>query len=236
MSKDKRYQTDDLSKLPDDLEQVTSQQPKTVVVDPPAPKQSQQPAAMPKPMPQTEYVSLHDRMQALLAEVDQLREKIEVQEGVLNAIRALETTVSEGQAKINEVLAQAVQRLVDAEVRRAEAETHAIEAAQQAEQARTQREQEAAQQPQPEEATQDAPWWKFTGLRAWWSHRRQLKARKRRQREEQENTEWEIAQRQRLLKLRELADGPASAEGVQASIDADKLEEEINRKKKSAAA
>ena len=234
MSKDKRYQTDDLSKLPDDLDSMPQPQTQTVVPTPPQPKQQQ--SAMPKPMPQADYVCLKDRMAALMAEMSELQEKIEVQEGVLNAIRALETTISEGQAKINEVLVQAVQRLVDAEVRREEAETHAIEAAQQAAQARAQREQEAAQQLQPEEATQDAPWWKLHWLGAWWSHRRQLKARKRRQREEQENTEWEIAQRQRLLKLRELADGPASAEGVQASIDADKLEEEINRKKKSAAA
>ena len=235
MSKDKRYQTDDLSKLPDDLDSMPQPQTQTVVPTPPQPKQQQ--AAMPKPMPQADYVCLKDRMAALMAEMSALQEKIEVQEGVLNAIRALETTVSEGQAKINEVLVQAVQRLVDAEVRRAEAETHAIEAAQQATQARAQREQEAAQHPQPEEATQDdAPWWKLHWLGAWWTHRRQLKARKRRQREAQEDAEWEIAQRKRLKQLRELADGPASVEGVQASIDADKLEEEINRKKKSAAA
>lgn len=235
MSKDKRYQTDDLSKLPDDLDSVSQPQTQTVVVPtPPQPKQ--QPAAMPKPMPQSDYVCLKDRMAALLAEVDQLREKIEVQEGVLNAIRALETSVTEGQAKINEVLVEAVQRLVAAEVRRAEAETAAAEVAEQAAHARAQREQEAGQNQPAEEPKDDAPWWKLHWLGAWWSHRRQLKARKRRQREEQENTEWEIAQRQRLLKLRELADGPASVEGVQASIDADKLEEEINKKKKSAAA
>ena len=53
---------------------------------------------------------------------------------------------------------------------------------------------------------------------------------------QESDAEWEIAQRKRLKQLRELADGPASVEGVQASIDADKLEEEINKKKKSAAA
>lgn len=233
MSKDTRYQTDDLSKLPDDLNSVPQPQPqpqakpaKTVVVQPPAPPAQ----AMPKPMPQSDYVCLKDRMQELLAEVEQLREKIEVQEGVLNAIKDLETSTLDGQEKINKALTDLLTKLVDAYATRAQAETNAAEARRAAAEVAAQ----AAQQPQHQsEEEPEGAWAKF---KAWWTHRRQLKARKRRQREAQEDAEWEIEQRKRLLKLRELADGPASAEGVEASIEADRVEEEINRKKKSAAA
>ena len=228
MSKDKRYQVNDPADLPDDLNSVP--QPKTVVVAPPDPQSKQQQAALPKPMPQSDYVCLKDRMVTLLAEVEQLKEKIEVQEGVLNAIKDLETSTLDGQEKINQALADLLTKLVDAYAARAQAETHAAEARRAAADAAAQAAQTTA--PAPEQEPEGA-WNKF---KAWWTHRRQMKARKRRQREEQENAEWEIEQRKRLLKLRELADGPASAEGVEASIEADRVEEEINRKKKSAAA